>query len=425
MLNKITRPFLIYVLIVLVISIPVYYVAVDAIWKHELDEHNQLIARRTEIRLNQMKLQEAQLTESIALWNKVQPGTTIEAVKPGVPLKDSSFTVVRKLPYSSEPDNDRFRGLSTVIYLNHLPYRFTVETNIEETRETIAVIAFITVGFVIIIMTGLLLLNRRLSLIVWKPFHSSLEKLKTFNLNSQTPVAFEENGIAEFEELNRSLHTLITHTIAAFKIQKEFTENASHELQTPLAVLKNKLDILLQDRDLTEKQYHIVEQMNNALGRSSRINKNLLLLAKIGNSQFDNSELIRFDLLLQHSMEVLEEHFEQKNISVTVGTLPQVEVRGNSSLTETLINNLLLNAIRHTAPGGTIRVGLEQKGFTMKNSGTGPLDTGQMFKRFSKLSTDSNGSGLGLAIVNEICLFHNWQIHYRFEHMQHVFNIIF
>ncbi|WP_185279232.1 sensor histidine kinase, partial [Elizabethkingia anophelis] len=182
-------------------------------------------------------------------------------------------------------------------------------TNIEESQETVAAIALVTIFFFLLIVVGLLFLNKRLSASVWEPFRNTLDKLKRFNLNSQTKIEFDKTDITEFEELNQSLRKLIEHNISVFKTQKEFTENASHELQTPLAILKNKLDILLQSEDLTERQYQIAEEMNRALTRSSRINKNLLLLAKIDNSQFDNTEIIQFDGLLDQSMEILQEHF--------------------------------------------------------------------------------------------------------------------
>ncbi|SHG30171.1 sensor histidine kinase [Chryseobacterium sp. OV279] len=423
LLSKITKPFLIYVLCVLVISIPVYYLVVDTIWKAELDEHNKIIAEKTAYELNRLKLTDQKLAESIKLWNSIQPGTDIQDIKKGDLLKDSIYTFEKQKSYTKEPNIDRFRTLSTIIYVNNKPFRFTVETNIEESQETIVVIAITTVFFFIMIVLGLLFINRKLSDSVWKPFRDTLEKLKKFNLNSQTKIEFDPTDTAEFEELNQSLSKLIEHNISVYKTQKEFTENASHELQTPLAILKNKLDILLQSEDLTEKQYRIAEEMNKALTRSSRINKNLLLLAKIENNQFDNSEEIRFDVILEQSMEAVEEHFEQKNISVEEYNSSQVQVNGNSSLIEILINNLLLNAIRHTPVHGSISMKLTHSVFEVANSGTEPLNGDLLFKRFSKLSSESGGSGLGLAIIKEICTFHGWKVSYRFENNHHIFSV--
>lgn len=425
LLNKTTKPFLIYVLIVLTISIPVYYVVVDAIWKGELDEHNQIIAEKTTYELNQLKLSDQELNRSIILWNTIQPGTNIEKIPINYLKRDLIFTTEKKKTFSSDHSVERYRCLKKVVYIQNNPYLFTVETNIEESHETIAVIAMITIFFFTIIVLGLLFLNRKLSTSIWRPFRNTLNQLKTFNLNNQAPIEFQPTDTIEFEELNQSLRKLVDHTISVFKTQKEFTENASHELQTPLAIIKNKLDILLQSEGLTEKQYQIAEEINKALTRSSRINKNLLLLAKIENSQFDHSEIIQFDKVLTQSTENLQEHFQQKNISVDLTVSPNVQVNGNSSLTEVLINNLLLNAIRHTPRNGSITIQLTPSAFKIGNSGTEKLNTDLLFKRFSKLSTDNSGSGLGLAIIKEICKSQKWNVNYQFENDFHFFKISF
>lgn len=280
LLSKTTKPFIIYVLIILVISVPVYYFVVDAIWKHELDEHNEIVAEKTSSQLNSLKLSDQNLLETIEFWNELQPSTNIQNLKENDNLRDSIFILEKPHDFLNFEDIDMYRGLSKIIYLNKKPFRFRVETNIEESQETIFFISATTVFLFILIVGGLLLLNRRLSKSVWKPFRNTLDKLKTFNLNQQTKIEFGETDIKEFNELNQSLTKLIDQNISVYKTQKEFTENASHELQTPLAILKNKLDILLQNQDLTEKQYQIAEEMNKALTRSSRINRNLLLLAK-------------------------------------------------------------------------------------------------------------------------------------------------
>ena len=395
---------------------------VDAIWKHELDEHNDIVARKTASQINSLKLSEEKLIETIQLWNDVQPSTNIRKLEKNDNLKDSIFIVEKPHDFLHFEEIDRFRCLSKVIYLNKKPYRFNVETNIEETQETIFFISITTVFLFVLIVGGLLFLNRRLSKSVWKPFRETLDQLKTFSLNNQTKIEFSKTDVSEFDELNQSLTKLIEHNVSVYKTQKEFTENASHELQTPLAILKNKLDILLQNQDLTEKQYQIAEEMNRALSRSSRINKNLLLLAKIDNKQFD-SETFHLDEVLNQSLEILQEHFEQKNISVKTEISDNVKVNGNIGLTEVLINNLILNAIRHTSINGSILIRLSQSEFEVSNSGTGKLNGDLLFKRFSRFSKDNNGSGLGLAIVQEICKSQNWTIDYRFENNNHIFSV--
>lgn len=425
LLNKTTKPFLIFVLIVLSISIPVYYYMVDAIWLDELDEHNEIVAEKTEYEFNRLPITEHEIERNLALWNKIQPGTNIEKINLKQAKKDHLFTVEKYKPFSADPKIERYRVLEKVIYIKGKHYLFTIETNIEETEDTVMIIGLVTGFFFLLIVGGLFVLNRRLSKTIWKPFRKTLNQLKNFNLNAHTQIEFENTDTIEFNELNESLLKLISQNIAAYKTQKEFTENASHELQTPLAIIKNKLDILLQDKNLTEKQYNIVEDMNRALTRSARINQNLLLLAKIENSQFSNSDTIYLDQVIRNCIDNVQDHFEQKNINLQVNLFPNIILKGNLILTEILINNLLLNAIRHNPSKGSVAVTLNATQFSVTNSGLQELNQQLIFKRFSKQAANNKGSGLGLAIVKEIAKSQNWEVDYVFNNSDHIFSVRF
>ncbi|MBK7041571.1 MAG: HAMP domain-containing histidine kinase [Bacteroidetes bacterium] len=425
LLNKSFKSFTIYALIVLATSVPAYYYLVDSIWLRELDEHNEIVADRTEKELNSLNIAQTELNQSITLWNKIQPGTNLEKTTLDNNRTDSTYTVLRKNIYVEHNEIDRFRGLSRVIKIYGENYLLTVETNIEETEETAIAIAILTFLFFLILVVGFLILNKRLSVKLWQPFRNTLTELKTFNLNSQSKISFEESKILEFEELNVALNKLIEHTISVYKSQKEFTENASHELQTPLAIIKNKLDILLQKEALTDRQYQIIEDINKALTRVSRINKNLLLLAKIENQQFDESETINLSELSEECLEQLKEHFSTKELSVHTSIEKDCVVTGNRVLIEVLINNLLLNSIKHSSQKGIVEVKLSQSGFIISNSGTTTLEKEHLFKRFKKSSEESSGSGLGLSIVEQICKRHQWTIDYDFHQETHTFKINF
>lgn len=425
LLNKSLQSFTIYALIVLAASVPAYYYLVDSIWLRELDEHNEIVADRTENELNQLGLTDNELQQSILLWNKIQPGTNLQKITEHKNRKDSAYTVLRRNPYASHEDIDRFRGLSRVIEINGETYFLTVETNVEETEETVVAIAILTFMFFLILVVGFLILNRRLSEKLWQPFRRTLTKLKSFNLNIQNNIEFEKSTILEFEELNIALKKLIEHTISVYNIQKEFTENASHELQTPLAIIKNKLDILLQKEDLTDRQYKLIEDINKALTRVSRINKNLLLLAKIENHQFDENETVSLSELTAQSLHLLREHFSNKELCVQTEIETEISVLGNKILIEILINNLLLNAIRHNLQQGIVKISLTKLGLTVTNSGIMALDKSNLFKRFKKSSIETAGSGLGLAIAEQICKRHHWTITYHFRQGLHIFEINF
>ncbi len=425
LLNKTLKSFALYSLIVFALSIPSYFLLIDWIWLKELDENNELIAQRIENEFNQQQISDEKLEERIQFWNDIQSVGKIEPVTFNPLQKDSVYTVRRQNPYLEKKSIDRFRGLITNIEINKKNFTVTIETNVEESEETMAYIAVVTLLFFLILIVGFWILNRRLSAKVWKPFRSTLSKLKTFNLNSQTSIEFEQSNTLEFEELNKALQKLIEQNISVYRTQKEFTENASHELQTPLAIIKNKLDLLLQKETVTDRQYQIIEEINRALTRMTRINKNLLLLAKIENHQFDDNETINISQLTQQCLEQFEEHANNKNITIQTDIEIDIIIEGNKPLIEILLNNLVLNAIRHNLQHGTITITLNKNGLNIANSGNTALSQSAIFKRFAKVSNNSAGSGLGLAIIQQICNRHNWTISYQFTDNTHCFSIRF
>lgn len=424
LLNKTLNTFALYSLVVFAASVPAYFYLVDSIWTMELDEHNEIIAQRTENELNRLNLTEEELSESIVLWNKLQPGTDLKRVETKF-RTDSVYTVLKSNPYATHERIDRFRGLSKIVQIKGKPYQLIIETNVEETEETVLALAGMTLLFFFVLVAGFFLLNKRLSVRLWKPFRSTLSKLKTFNLNSHTEIPFDKTDTVEFEELNAALSRLLEHNISVYKTQKEFGENASHELQTPLAIIKNKLDLLLQKETVTDRQYQIIEEINRALTRITRINKNLLLLAKIENHQFDDNELVNISELVQQIFVQLQEYAANKHISVQTEIEDSLMVRGNRALIEILLNNLLLNAIRHNLQNGLIVIALNQDGLRIHNSGNYELKSSAIFKRFTKTSNETAGSGLGLAIIEQICNQHNWAIDYQFVDSLHTFTVRF
>jgi signal transduction histidine kinase len=293
----------------------------------------------------------------------------------------------------------------------------------EDSFLIIGTVTIFTVLFSSLLLVGLVLLNRRLSHKLWRPFYDSLAKIKDFDLNQRKTVSFEPTDISEFTELNTNLHKLITSSISAYNQQKKFTENASHELQTPLAIMQSKLDIFLQESDLSPRQHQLIRDLGAAVARTSRINKNLLMLAKIDNRQFENTEKVHISLLFLEIIDMLSEHIAIKEINLTTNISDDVSVVGNKVLVEVLLQNLLFNAYRHNHAGGEILIRLDASGFVVANSGKERLHEDELFKRFS--SDSGISTGLGLAIAKEICSTYHWNLVYRFENNKHYFTISF
>lgn len=421
LLDKPLKAFACYALIVLACSIPVYFLIIDKIWAHEINEHNLIVAESTKKNLRKLDLNQEQLKEAIKLWNRLQPETRLrqaEILKP-----DSTYNVYRENTYMPDKGYDRYHGLVTFFEINTKPYSLTVETNIEESYETIAAITTITVLFFIVLLVGFIKLNKKISAKLWQPFYHTLEKIKAFDLNQQHTIPFEKSDITEFEVMNTSINKLIESNVAVFRQQKEFTENASHELQTPLAVVQGKLDLLIQTNNVTAEQSVIIEETNNALSRISRINKNLLLLAKIENQQFLDQKRISIAEPLGEILELISDMLEGKSLRLDLHQ--DCFVNGNSILIEIMLTNLLVNAIRHTDMEAQINIELKKDSLIIANTGSSTLKTEKLFKRFSSAAIQTPGSGLGLSIVKEICKRYNWDIQYDYVNHLHTFTVKF
>ncbi|MGV3613247.1 MAG: sensor histidine kinase [Fluviicola sp.] len=422
LLDKPFRSFTIYALVILVCSVPVYYFVVDAIWMEELDEHNWIIRKRMEKGIQTAKVDEKQLNQTLKIWNKLQPGTKLVAIDEKNITQNRIYTTRTYNPF--EHEIDRFRVLSTAIWVNEKPYQLTISTNVEEADETLIAIAFVTVFFFFLLVIGFVFLNKRISKKSWKPFYKTLDQLKNFDLSKDQHIQFEQSDIEEFEELNQELTTLIKKNATTFNQQKRFIENASHELQTPLSVLKTKMDVLLQNNTLSEQEASTIEAINSSLSRISRINKNLLLLAKIENHQFAEEMPVNIKQTLAENIELLDDYFQSKGIHVQMN-VEHYSVKCNPTLLEVLFNNLATNVIRHGNKNDILRINLTGNKLTFSNTGAASLSADNLFIRFGISSSETTNSGLGLAISKEICDRYNWTLSYQFNDHLHAFSIEF
>lgn len=420
LLNKPLKTFIVFTCLVLICSIPAYFYLVESIWIGELDDHNQQIKKQIQLSFN--KSYPAELEQKIALWNEIQSTSQISAANNN--LKDSVYIVERDVSDNGVMELERFRGLSTGISLNEKPYHLVIETNVEEVHETVFAISLITCAFIGLLILGFILLNRRLSKRIWAPFTETLEKLKQFDLNTTGTIQFIDTDILEFAELNETLVKLIDNNVRVYTQQKEFTQNASHELQTPLALLKTKVDLLIQDASLTIDQRKIIESLDNSISRVTRINKNLLLLVGIENKRYEADE-VQLSQLVKSLVANFSDFAEDKGSTISMSVKDGVRLKANESLVEILISNLLSNTIRHGVPNSSIAVTLNDQVLLVSNEGNAPLNERNLFKRFISASKNNPGTGLGLAIVKEICDKYGWRISYSFTGNQHIFSVFF
>lgn len=276
-----------------------------------------------------------------------------------------------------------------------------------------------------VLAVAIVLTLRFISYRLWQPFDQTLHQIEGFHLEDGKLPVLPDTDIKEFVGLNHSLQTLMRNSLTSYRIQKEFTENASHELQTPLAIFQSKLDLLLQQPDLAERQAEQIQGLYEVSSRLARLNRNLLLLAKIDNRQYNQTEDINLSCFLDGLTSFLQSiagdisiHEEFKNHLLTV--------RANRTLLESLVNNLVVNAVRHNRPKGEIYLTVSGKKLIIANTSDEPaLDGHLIFNRFYRPSEKVIGNGLGLAIVRAICEYHGWTVKYNYEEGIHRFTITF
>jgi len=316
------------------------------------------------------------------------------------------------------------RYLKTELNLNGQPYEVMIMASKFERQEQIKNIILIILLPVLVLLLVLWLVNRILIRRMWLPFRQLLANIKAFNISQEKVFEPIHTNIDEFKELNKAVLDVSIKAKSDYREIKLFTENASHEMMTPLAVINSKLDTMLQSNTLGKEESEILADLYKATSKLTKLNQSLLLLVKIDNNQLQDKTEIDLKALLQEKLGYFQEFIQKQNLTVKT-ELGECILNANRSLIEILINNLLNNAIRHNYDGGSIQITLTTHSLICSNTGVhNALHPVQIFERFYKDSA-SDGAGLGLAILKQVCLRQNYELSYHYQQEQHHFKIIF
>lgn len=263
------------------------------------------------------------------------------------------------------------------------------------------------------------------SKIILSPFNKTLNAIESFSLRKKQTLVLPRTGTREFKRLNEFVKKMTEKAAEDYDSIKEFAENASHELQTPVAVMRGKLD-LLAESDLDENQARLIGDIQVSLEKLSRINSSLTLLTKLENLEYEAATPLCISNTLKETLGSYAELVEMKSLQLTTQVQPDVSVILHPLLAELLLNNLVSNAIRHNIPGGFINVTLNDSCLRICNSGRKPeVSTEELFKRFKKSNQCDDSIGIGLAVVKQICDKNNFRVEYVFEEGQHRITVHF
>lgn len=411
--------FFVFTAIILLCCFPLLYILMENKYAEDLDE---VIEYRTE-EFSISYLPDL-LIEDIPKWNKFNEDLVILDFNEKYLLNQ-----IKQEEFFSkaEKHNIFYRVLYTEISIENTPYILAAKVPMIESHDLLSMLItqYGVIFFILIISLSLVYLH--ISKRLWKPFYNTLDKIEHFSLESGNEPKFDHTNLREFLRLNEQLTKLINENLSIYKKQKEFVENASHELQTPLAVFQSQIDTLLQQPDLTEKEMDIIQSLYSTSSRMTRLNKNLLLLAKMDNDQFEQRANMDFVKVLYGQLSPLRELAESNGIKVLVDTNTTFNVYSNEILLESLITNLIVNAIRHNIDGnGKIHIRVDDGIFSISNTGQkNNLNADKIFRRFSRTSEEKKGNGLGLSIVQQICKLHGWHISYDYKIEEHLFTVVF
>lgn len=341
-------------------------------------------------------------------------------------LAPTNYLVDTILFDAMEEEEESFRQLTTISLIDEDTYRITVRSSLVEAEDLLFAIGTVTALLFVLLLAGLYWLNRWQVARLWRPFQQNLAILRQFSLSQTTPLQLVESDIDEFEELRIALQQLSRKVQSDYRNLKEFTENASHEIQTPLAIIRSKIEDLIEDDGLSSEQFESIQQIYKAANRLSRLNKNLLLLAKIENRQFEDVSPVFIDKLVQEELSLLSDLVAARDLQVKLDLQKKSPVAMSKTLAEILVKNLLENAIRHCRPGDTIEIRIEESRISFFNSGIAPLpEPNKLFERFHRQVDNPGSTGLGLAIVDKIAETYNFEAGYHFSDQLHQFFVRF
>lgn len=282
-------------------------------------------------------------------------------------------------------------------------------------------------GWIIFLYVLLLLII--LSINIWvfrknmKPLYVLLKWLDTSQLGKKNEPLENTTKITEFRKLNAATMAFAERGEKLFEQQKTFIGNASHEMQTPLAICRNRLEMLMEDETLTEHQLNELIKTHQTLENLTRMNRSLLLLCKIENGQFADTRSVCLNDILTHYLDDYKEVYAYRNITVTVTTDSSFCVEMNDSLVSVLVTNLLKNSFVHNIDGGFIYIKITANTFEISNTGEKSLDRERIFERFYQGQKKEGSTGLGLALVDSICKANHLKIDYTYVENRHIFTI--
>lgn len=411
LINKISLNFLISAFVIFILISAVTYITVERTISNEADE--QLINTYHKVSGQLKKGEKINSPPFVELRHNANKN-----LKPG--FKDVFLYT------DSDKEEEPFREYSSLIKIDGKEYVLFVRSSAIEKEELLYALLKVTGVAFFIFLVMILILNKFISQKVFKDLYKTISQLDNFSLAENKPLTFDNTKITEFKKLNYAIKKLAEKSVSEYKSLKEFTEETNHEIQTPAAVAKSKLEILLQSENLKEAELQILNTALNNLNKLERISKSILLLNKLEHKNlFDISEVNIADKV-KKVLESFSDFIAFKKISLDISLDEKLIIASNPALMNILISNLISNAIKHNYEDGKILVQLKNNQLTISNTAKHTSgDIEKYFNRFYKESASSDSIGLGLTIAKKICELYKLRIENKINDDMYVITIYF
>jgi signal transduction histidine kinase len=426
LLSKYNRVNLITTIIIMFITSLAYYQAISWVLTRQKDKdlEDEEMEIFEYVALNRHLPQTFETKHQQISFSEAKPNSLKREFIDTIFFKKWDKNNPKRYKYHALGEYEPGRGLISSVSVASKYYKILVIESKVETEDLLQIIFYITIGVIILLFVVLFATNRLILNRLWKPFYSLMQELKAFNIAEPMSIPKIDTSIDEFKDLNTVVADMTTKAKTDYVALKYFTENASHELLTPIAVINSKLDTLIQTDNFSERQSKLLSDLYTGVSRLNRLNQSLLLLVKIENRLLQDQQIINIRELTEEMIVQFEEIFNDKELKLTY-ELNEKEIYANRYLIEILISNLITNAIRHNYAGGEIAIHLTDENFVIQNTGdNAPLPLEKIFMRFHK-SSGSEGSGLGLTISRQICENFNLVLNYRYASPYHNFVVTF
>lgn len=355
------------------------------------------------------------ITENRIKIKRIDPESHVEEIIKDTILFDKTenfYTPYRMLQFHS--------------FIGENNFRITLYRSMLEAENLIEQIVITMTLMLVTLILAMFFLNRYFFKRIWDDFFNVVDRVKEYNLRDDPNLNLAFSEVEEFQTLIQVFEKLTERIHKDYLSLKEFTENASHEIQTPLSIMRAKIELLLQHSGYSEVQIAQISSLNEAVNRLSNINKVLILLTRIENNQFPELSKVHLKERIDYHMENFEDVIEARNITYEHELNSKTEIIVNTALADILIINLVKNAIRHNFDDGKLNIHLGINSLEISN--TGPklnISVDQIFNRFVKSQNTSESLGLGLSLVKKICELYNFDIEYIYEDKLHKVTVYF